>query len=428
MKKNSFIRQAAMFLPTVIVLVIVIVSLKINQEAEQISGSETVTINTTSETVMETEVPTTIKNSETKAKETTTVQKSVETPYSVSIESSEYRDGTYYGTGQGFAGQITVKVVISNGKIISAQIVETTDDKAYIQKASVILNKFVSNNNGDIDTVSGATYSSKGIIEALQSALSKAKTVQDNNQTQTTAKQQETTKTKNRKLSFSCKDGIYYGKARGFRGETQVAVVVENNQIKYIMVISTDDDKKFVNKAKNVITDIVAKQSTKVDTVSGATYSSNGIINAVKAALNSAKKGKKEKETTTVNNQTTTVTVVEPEENKNILNDGTYTASAICYPDDFMDFQEYDLNVTVVIKDGKISSITNVKGSGKKYINAHDWYIKRAINGTTGAPGISAQLLNRTGTSGIDTVSGATCSSDAIIEAVGKALENAKKQ
>lgn len=425
MKKNSFIRQAAMFLPTVIVLVIVIVSLKINQEAEQISGSETVTINTTSEIITETEAPTTIKNHETKTQETTTVEKSLETPYSVSIESSEYRDGTYYGTGQGFAGQITVKVVISNGKIVSAQIVETTDDKAYIEKASVILDKFLSNNDAGIDTVSGATYSSKGIIEALQSALSKAKTVQDNNQTQTTAEQQ-TTKTRNKKLNFSCKDGIYYGKAKGFRGETQVAVVVENNQIKYIMVVSTDDDKKFVNKAKNVIDDIVAKQSTKVDTVSGATYSSNGIINAVKAALNSAKKGKKEKETTAVNNQTTTQAAVEQEENK--LTDGTYTASVICYPDDFMDFQNYDLSVTVVIKNGKISSITDVKGSGKKYINANEWYIKRAVDGTSSYPGISAQLLNRTGISGIDAVSGATCSSYAIIEAVGKAIENAKKQ
>ncbi len=83
------------------------------------------------------------------------------------------------------------------------------------------------------------------------------------------------------------KDGTYTGSAQGYRGTTTVSVTVKNGNITDISIESTGDDAEFFNKAKNtVIQEILSEQTTKgVDTVSGATFSSNGILGAVADAL-----------------------------------------------------------------------------------------------------------------------------------------------
>ena len=82
------------------------------------------------------------------------------------------------------------------------------------------------------------------------------------------------------------KDGTYEGQANGYRGLVKVSVTVKDHKITAIKVLSNSDDAAFFNRASaGVIKNILAKQSLKVDVVSGATYSSNGIIKAVKNAL-----------------------------------------------------------------------------------------------------------------------------------------------
>ena len=81
-------------------------------------------------------------------------------------------------------------------------------------------------------------------------------------------------------------DGIYTGTGNGFRGATNVTVTVENGEITDITIDSYKDDNEFFQKAKNrVISAIIESQSTDVDAVSGATFSSNGIKEAVADAL-----------------------------------------------------------------------------------------------------------------------------------------------
>ena len=78
------------------------------------------------------------------------------------------------------------------------------------------------------------------------------------------------------------KDGTYEGQANGYRGLVKVSVTVKDHKITAIKVLSNSDDAAFFNRASaGVIKNILAKQSLKVDVVSGATYSSNGIIKAV---------------------------------------------------------------------------------------------------------------------------------------------------
>jgi len=75
------------------------------------------------------------------------------------------------------------------------------------------------------------------------------------------------------------------GSARGFKGTITVEVKKIGDTIDSITVLSHRDDRKWYNRAVVVLEEIVDQQSTAVDTVSGATYSSLGLINAVKDAL-----------------------------------------------------------------------------------------------------------------------------------------------
>lgn len=81
-------------------------------------------------------------------------------------------------------------------------------------------------------------------------------------------------------------DGVFKGSGEGFRGDIDVTVTVENGIISDISIESYKDDREFLQKAKNgVISAIISSQSTDVDAVSGATFSSNGIKEAVADAL-----------------------------------------------------------------------------------------------------------------------------------------------
>ncbi|MPN24626.1 hypothetical protein SDC9_172027 [bioreactor metagenome] len=80
-------------------------------------------------------------------------------------------------------------------------------------------------------------------------------------------------------------DGTYTGSGEGYSGVTKVSVTVEGGNITAIDVVSHADEDKFFSRALGVITKIISGQSIDVDTVSGATFSSNGIIEAVADAL-----------------------------------------------------------------------------------------------------------------------------------------------
>lgn len=81
-------------------------------------------------------------------------------------------------------------------------------------------------------------------------------------------------------------NGTFTGIGNGFRGNIYVEVTVENGYIEDITVTDHSDDRKWYNRATAIIDDIINEQSTDVDLIGGATYSSQGIRDAVKDALN----------------------------------------------------------------------------------------------------------------------------------------------
>ena len=403
---------------------------------------------------------------------------------------SAYKDGTYYGTGTGFGGTLKVKVEISGGKITSIQIMENQDGSEYISKASALINTIIQNQSTNVDTVSGATYSSVGIIQAVRNALSQAAVSTSGTTTSGEAGNAGNSGNQNQDTSaatgnFPYKEGIYYGTAEGYSGNVSVAVVIQEKSIKAILITETSDDEAFFQRAMGVVKNVLKTQSTEVDTVSGATYSSKGILGAIQNALKQAEKvtngetieekadttqleeaiktaealvqeeyteaswsvlavrlqdAKEMLETagqTSVKQETVDKAMEnlnlaiaqlekkksdQEEEVKTKYIDGTYEVSVSCKPDEDEDFAEYQLSMKVTIRNDKIVSITEIAGDGG---SENDSYIKKAANGTSSKKGVVSQIITKGMPEEIDTVSRATCSSNAIIDGCKKALEMA---
>ena len=403
---------------------------------------------------------------------------------------SAYKDGTYYGTGTGFGGTLKVKVEISGGKITSIQIMENQDGSEYISKASALINTIIQNQSTNVDTVSGATYSSVGIIQAVRNALSQAAVSTSGTTTSGEAGNAGNSGNQNQDTSaatgnFPYKEGIYYGTAEGYSGNVSVAVVIQEKSIKAILITETSDDEAFFQRAMGVVKNVLKTQRTEVDTVSGATYSSKGILGAIQNALKQAEKvtnGEtiEEKADTTqleeaiktaealvqeeyteaswsvlavrlqdakemletagqtsvkqetvdkaMENLNLAVAQLEKkksdqeEEVKTKYIDGTYEVRVPCKPDEDEDFTEYQLSMKVTIRNDKIVSITEIAGDGG---SENDSYIKKAANGTSSKKGVVSQIITKGMPEEIDTVSRATCSSNAIIDGCKKALETA---
>lgn len=197
-----------------------------------------------------------------------------------------FQNGIYTGTGEGYRGKVTVTVKVADGKITELVLDDYADDKSYMERAkNRIFQEIISRQNTDVDAdaVSGATYSSNGLIEAVNKALG-------NDEGEGKKPEQEESEDKQSFIEAgrfqNLTDGIYTGSADAFRGDVEVQVTVEKQKVTDISILSyCDTEEYFFRAAPAVIEQMKAEQSLNVDAVSGATYSSNGVIHAVANAL-----------------------------------------------------------------------------------------------------------------------------------------------
>lgn len=99
----------------------------------------------------------------------------------VQVNAAEYRDNTYRGTGKGLKGDITLDVTIKDGKITEIKEVSQSETPSYWEKAKSLLDTILEKQTTEVDAVSGATRSSNGIKEAVNSALAQAEITEENN-------------------------------------------------------------------------------------------------------------------------------------------------------------------------------------------------------------------------------------------------------
>lgn len=337
----------------------------------------------------------------------------------------DVKDGTYKGSANGYGGKVTVNVTVSKKTMTAIDIVSAPGETdSFFNRAKGVIDEMLTAQSTDVDVVSGATYSSNGIIGAVKNALFRT---ESNNATAAAANAGNAAgsapSVSKVSESGTWKDGTYTGSGKGFGGTISVKVTVKDGKISAIDVTSASGETaSYFSKAKGIIPKMISGQTTNVDAASGATYSSNGIITAVRNALSKAETGKSSTKKKNKKNKKNKKKNSSSDNNNNNkapaegYEDGTYTGSAACSGEQF---KEYSVTANVTIKNGKISAVevsSTAKGTNLKQFMSRD-EIKN----------LPSLIVSKNGTSGVDAVSGATYSSHAIFNAVNDALSKAKK-
>ena len=169
-------------------------------------------------------------------------------------------DGTYEGEGTGFGGPILVSVTFVDGAVTDIQVLEHSETPGISDPAiEGIPAAMIEAQTSDVDVVAGATYTSEGIIEAVENAIP---------------------------VEADLEDGIYEGEGKGFGGPILVSVTVVDGMVTAIEVLEHAETAGISDPAfEEIPAAIIEVQSTDVDVVSGATYTSEGILEAVENAL-----------------------------------------------------------------------------------------------------------------------------------------------
>ncbi|HAD19982.1 MAG TPA: hypothetical protein DCF42_06240 [Lachnospiraceae bacterium] len=366
---------------------------------------------------------------------------------------TKWKDGTYTGSARGYGGTITAQVTIKNGKIASIDLVSHAGETpSYFAKAKAVVNRILKKQTPNVDTVSGATYSSNGIREAVKAALKKAAGGSDDSSDKeeksaakkpTASKKQTVAKLPDGKPA----DGTYQASAvceqgRRFRYQVTVTAKFKGGKLIKVTLSTTDNgaNKDYINQAwKSLKSQILADQNGSVDVVSGATYTSNAIQEAylsaykkaVEAGGGTVKTPVKEIEQSqtaakstdpskvagsddTAADSTDSQTAQKPADPKN----GSYSVTAVVDADDAVRsgqdgmFYNYKLSGVVTFQNGVLADITNVKVIYSSNIAGE--YEDDVFYTDKAAAGIVSRMT-AANSADVDVVSGATCSSKAIM-------------
>lgn len=216
------------------------------------------------------------------------VARAVEAGFKLLITDREsgLQDGFYQGQAEGVQGEIVLEIKVEAGDIVDLEILAEQETEHLAQPAYKKLEKqLLRKQSADLDTVSGATYTSDAFMEAVQEAIDKASPAS------------------NGKADFE--DGEYQGSAPGHVGEIELKVIIEAGKIAEIEVLAQNETAGLGDKAIDVIkAAIIENQILEVDAVSGATNSSKGTINAVQNALDNSSGGDAEFESESKDQET----------------------------------------------------------------------------------------------------------------------------
>jgi len=279
-------------------------------------------------------------------------------PYAITVA-----DGVHRGRADGFGGELVVEVTVEGGRITAIEVVENSETPFIADNAIKNLLPAIIEAQGPVDVISGATYTSKAILEAVEKAVSGAG-----------ADQAE---------AGAYVDGTYRAEVDSFGGKLELEVVVEGGRIAAINVLQHSDTPGISDLAyQQVPQAIVEANSPQVDAASGATISSKAIMKAVEEALKQAGDAPAV--------QPFTITVA----------DGVHRGRA--------DGFGGELVVEVTVEGGRITAIEVVENSETPFVA--DNAFKKLIPAIIEAQGP------------VDVVSGATFTSRAVEEAVRDAL------
>lgn len=189
-----------------------------------------------------------------------------------SSEESELTDGSYAEAAQGYGGEVSVEMIISEGRISELEIIGDDETPGVGQAAFKPLSEAILKSQSvEVENVSGATRTSTAVLDAAERALQRARGLE----------LEEIT-------SSVLADGTYTSQTWSFSPNypLEVEMVVSDNRFTSVRVIGGNDTEPILRSAEELlIPRMIESQSVTLDAVTGATVSSNAIKTAVEACL-----------------------------------------------------------------------------------------------------------------------------------------------
>ena len=179
------------------------------------------------------------------------------------------QDGIWTGSGEGFKGEMVVQITTKDGKIVDTELVSLKDSDFAKEYALQLLDIIEEKGTVEgVDGLSGATYTSRGVLDAVKEATAKAS---------------------GKKTTANIQDGNWSGSGEGYKGEMVIQITTNDGKIIDTEIISFKDSDFAKEYALQLLDTIVEKGTVEgVDGLSGATYTSRGVLDAVKEATEKA--------------------------------------------------------------------------------------------------------------------------------------------
>ena len=203
----------------------------------------------------------------------------VSNTFSVSEDvAGSYTPGTYTATEDGFEGPVEVTVDIGENGGIKDLTINAPDETPDVGGAAIPLLKkaILEKQSADVDSVSGATFTSDAVKLAAAEALAQA----GGEEVAAGPKAPE---------GDLFIPGTYTESAKGFGGDVTVTLELSEKAIEDVQIEGDDETENIGSFAVEMMDDrIMEAQSPKVDALSGATVTSNAILGATKKAMKDA--------------------------------------------------------------------------------------------------------------------------------------------
>ena len=303
-------------------------------------------------------------------------------------------DGSYACSADGFNGEkLTATITVEDGKVTAITDMAGNNGDGigddWFDDASELIGV---SSADEIDTISGATFTSSGVKAMINAAL---------NPSASTSTETSTDKASSTTATEGCTDngdGTYACSAEGFNGENLTATItVEDGKVTAITDMAGNNGDGIGDDWFDDASELIGVSSAdEIDTISGATYTSTGVKTMIEAALNAA------------NGETVATEEESTGDDACVDNgDGIYACSA-------EGFNGENLTATITVEDGKVTAITDMAGNNGDGIG-DDWFDD------------ASELIGVSSADEIDTISGATYTSTGVKTMIEAALSAASK-
>ncbi len=194
--------------------------------------------------------------------------------FSLAMAEAAFTPGTYEGTGKGYSETtaVTVKVTVDENAITAVEIEGEGEQPFGVPQFETYANALIGRTDAEIDAVAGATMTKDGIKEAVEKALAAARGEEA---------------TSDAPVNFTA--GEYTATAYGYNGPLTVKVTFEADKLAGVEIVSSVETAHVGDVAFDImIPEMIAANGSGVDGVSGATFSTRALRNAVNDAAEQA--------------------------------------------------------------------------------------------------------------------------------------------